>query len=1023
MYSNLSSFIQLFLAFTSLINISVSQQSNCIPYPSYLQANQRSIHKTLTRDSTRLFYNINDNGYFHKYDFKNRHFNNSSELSSEFRPHPFHDIYNYQSNSSRILLKPTGVNLDWIRHYNPVDIPALDFAEDIVCDSQNNIYVTGHTTRMPNGFDIYTIKYDPQGVELWSTYYNSGVNSDDHAVGIEIDNKGDIYVMGCKHGWNLKDASIFLIKYDNRGKKKWVFQDSLRAYSSINMTLSKEGHIFLFYSQSSNCNGVKICKLDPRGNLLWKTCYNGKKCKPIFVTGKVYKNNVYVTWSYPYSPCNRENIVVKYTTTGSLLWQESFYYANETYLYNRGLDIDKNGDLYLLSEIRGSQRIGVLVKYNSEGKLLWKQKFGALKEPYVGFHDKMIDDSCHIYIVMILNNKSIALIKYNANGVKEWEAEYQNSDYNFLVYFSLAIDSHGNPVISGPCEFKNASGNDYNNFYFTVKFNSLGQVIWSKFEEYGSNVPGIATDTSDNVIVCGSANDSGTGMDYLTVKYNTDGIKQWIRKFNGESRFIGGTNDIISDLQGNVYTAGYGPAGAALVKYNSSGDLIWSCQESGCDFEYIGIDHKGNIYAASNYGITLHKIINGRTAWIQNCDIINDQGNPTAFCNGMVVDDKGNTYLICSREADNYLSELNTISYDTKGNLRWINRHSPEGPCSITYGCDIAMDINDNIIVGGYTWNRPNSYFLTIKYNSQGSVLWVKNYGEDCGIRAITVDGWGNIYCTGFIESVFEKDGERSFLTVKYSPDGELKWSARHIVQNTSYGDHYEIEAGIYGNIYVLITYKQDQRNLYDLVKYNAKGEKQWIVTEEDVSIDDMVIGRKGNIYITGNLCWNGWKISKEVCTTKYTLWGEKRWQMIYNGGGTTKTKSKAVTVDRRGNVYLALTMNGYEWSQFITLKYVQTNHDNLHSLLNEKYSLSQNQPNPFNNETLITYNLAKEQDVKFNIFNNLGQLVFTKSMGLRHAGQNIFYFKAPKLLSSGIYFYQLETPKIIKTGKMTLVR
>lgn len=89
---------------------------------------------------------------------------------------------------------------------------------------------------------------------------------------------------------------------------------------------------------------------------------------------------------------------------------------------------------------------------------------------------------------------------------------------------------------------------------------------------------------------------------------------------------------------------------------------------------------------------------------------------------------------------------------------------------------------------------------------------------------------------------------------------------------------------------------------------------------------------------------------------------------------------------------------------------------------LPEGYSLSQNYPNPFNPTTKINFSLGKASNVKLIVYNILGQKVATLVNGFMPSGAHQIHFDA-KLLSSGVYFYGLETADFTYYKKMMLLK
>ena len=85
-------------------------------------------------------------------------------------------------------------------------------------------------------------------------------------------------------------------------------------------------------------------------------------------------------------------------------------------------------------------------------------------------------------------------------------------------------------------------------------------------------------------------------------------------------------------------------------------------------------------------------------------------------------------------------------------------------------------------------------------------------------------------------------------------------------------------------------------------------------------------------------------------------------------------------------------------------------------------YALNQNYPNPFNPSTEISYSIPKSEKVKLTIFNLLGKQVAELVNGTKAAGSYTVNFSAANL-SSGVYFYKLETGSTVLSKKMMLIK
>jgi hypothetical protein len=85
-------------------------------------------------------------------------------------------------------------------------------------------------------------------------------------------------------------------------------------------------------------------------------------------------------------------------------------------------------------------------------------------------------------------------------------------------------------------------------------------------------------------------------------------------------------------------------------------------------------------------------------------------------------------------------------------------------------------------------------------------------------------------------------------------------------------------------------------------------------------------------------------------------------------------------------------------------------------------YKLEQNFPNPFNPITKINYTIAKTSNVKITVFNTLGKEVAGYTVDNQAPGNHYVVFNA-RDLSSGVYYYRIQTSEFTDTKKMMLLK
>ena len=91
-----------------------------------------------------------------------------------------------------------------------------------------------------------------------------------------------------------------------------------------------------------------------------------------------------------------------------------------------------------------------------------------------------------------------------------------------------------------------------------------------------------------------------------------------------------------------------------------------------------------------------------------------------------------------------------------------------------------------------------------------------------------------------------------------------------------------------------------------------------------------------------------------------------------------------------------------------------------------EDFLLSQNYPNPFNPSTSLEYKIAEPGFVSIKVFDALGREVATLVNEFMQPGNYKTNFNASSVnsrITSGVYFYRLETPSFTQTKKMVLLK
>jgi uncharacterized delta-60 repeat protein len=378
---------------------------------------------------------------------------------------------------------------------------------------------------------------------------------------------------------------------------------------------------------------------------------------------------------------------------------------------------------------------------------------------------------------------------------------------------AITLDSSENVYVTG-----NSEGAGTRDDFFTIKYDAAGAVKWSmRFDGSASNadIPNaIAVDNFGNVYVTGSSLGLGTGLDYATVKYNSNGVFQWAAIFDGTAHREDIPYALAVDSSGNVYVTGSSQSSAGdrdfvTIKYNANGAALWTMRWDGGFGDDIAralkIDNSGNVYVAgSGRGnstgldfVTIKYNRNGVQQWLQT---YNGPGNGDDTPSALALDAAGNVYLTGSSLGSTTGSDYATLNYTTNGVLKWVARYDGPGNGN-DRPTSIAVDGSRNVYVTGSSLGSNGTAldYATIKYqfvHSQnpkkkkkkkrkpqtGAVqqVWVRRVdgpvsGDDVA-NALALDSDGSVCVTG--TSLGSGSGN-DYLTLKYNPAGAVQWTNR----------------------------------------------------------------------------------------------------------------------------------------------------------------------------------------------------------------------------------------------------
>lgn len=184
----------------------------------------------------------------------------------------------FQDDYVTIKYNSSGAQL-WARGYNDPD-NFHDTAHAIAVDNSGNVYVTGRSDAVGNGYDYATIKYNSAGDQQWVARYDNA-HHDDYAYSIAVDISGNVYVTGSSQSSDFRQGYA-TVKYNSAGTQQWIARyDGAGGPADAYALVSDGGNSIFVTGASSNPSPpysfdyLTIRYNASTGDTVWSARYNG----------------------------------------------------------------------------------------------------------------------------------------------------------------------------------------------------------------------------------------------------------------------------------------------------------------------------------------------------------------------------------------------------------------------------------------------------------------------------------------------------------------------------------------------------------------------------------------------------------------------------------------------------------------------------------------------------------------------------------------------------------------------------
>jgi uncharacterized delta-60 repeat protein len=408
-----------------------------------------------------------------------------------------------------VTLNSQGVEQQWVKTYSFMS-NSENIMSDMVIDGSSNIYITGGSEGNGTGFDFCTVKYNVNGNQQWVVRY-SGVQQDegDLSNAITADYEGNIYATGYHYTDTGTNINIYTVKYNPAGTKIW---SSSYAGPGILYDFGHDIHV-------DNLHNV-------------------------YVTGRTEYN----------SGAQSKFITIKYNSLGVQQWKAIRNSSFPDLGIGTSVTSDGIGNVYVAGTADGN---AVVIKYSSSGSQIWERSYSGGAPSMFNHLER--DYSGNIIAAGYTgtnNMRNFLIVKYNADGEVQWTKVYNGTGNGQDEINGLAVDYTNNVYVTGM-----AQGNS-NLDYATIKFSPSGEQKWiTYYNDVNNNNDwsnDITFDGQGNIYVTGKTDKviNGHSSDIATIKYNSDGIQQWVVKYDAPGNKYDVGHCIIRDNLGNLVISG-----------------------------------------------------------------------------------------------------------------------------------------------------------------------------------------------------------------------------------------------------------------------------------------------------------------------------------------------------------------------------------------------------------------------------------------------------------------------------------
>ncbi len=540
------------------------------------------------------------------------------------------------SNDDIVTLK-YGVaagTLAWTKVYNNVDD---DRGVSIAVDGASNVYVTGESdgdASANRNWNMVTVKYASNSVQQWVRTFNSTGSNEDIPLEIKVATTGDIYVCGQSDtdaNPLTQNYNFTTLKYNGSGTLQWSktrIGTGVSTGGAEAMILDNTGLPIVVGSleNSATQKDAYAIRYDAAGAEVWVKTYEGSgdNSDNAYSMSVDALENAYIAGYSINEETDRNMTTAKINAVGDTQWFRKYNGTSSISIdAANAVMADVSGNVFVtgFTKNAGTSNDFTTIKYNSNGDSVWVKRYNnALVNGSDKANSIAQDASGNTYVCGYSETSNGTItddfltIKYNAAGIQQWAAKFNGAaNGEDRAYF---IKVGATKVFVGG---RSWNGNNFDYFLQTYTLNGTpaGSGIYDG--SFGNDVPtGMEIDAFENVYFTGRSASSQGNLwnDYATVKFNSIGIVQWVKRFNGAANLNDEPRAIVLDNNATVFVTGITnedatglneSANFATLAYSTNGDSLWVQVYNGPsnlndDAKGMAVDTHGNCFVTGEVG-------------------------------------------------------------------------------------------------------------------------------------------------------------------------------------------------------------------------------------------------------------------------------------------------------------------------------------------------------------------------------------------------------------------------------------